>query len=69
MLGKKYGPSRVLPGMMVVFGSMTLLTAAVKNFSGLFAIRWFLGMSESAFFPLVIYYQVNILTLWLISLA
>lgn len=38
---------------------MTLLTAAAHNFSGLFALRWFLGMSESAFFPLVIYYQVR----------
>ncbi|KAF7524905.1 hypothetical protein PCG10_005488 [Penicillium crustosum] len=31
----------------------------VYNFSGLFAIRWFLGMAESAFFPLVIYYQTT----------
>ena len=45
--------------MMAVFGSMTLVTAGVHNFSGLFAVRWFLGMSESAFFPLVIYYQVR----------
>lgn len=58
LIGKKVGPSRVLPAMMVVFGSMTLLVSTVKNFSGLFAVRWFLGMSESAFFPLVIYYQV-----------
>jgi MFS family permease len=59
LLGKKFGPSRVLPGMMAVFGSMTLVTAGVHNFSGLFAVRWFLGMSESAFFPLVIYYQTT----------
>ncbi|KAF5543002.1 major facilitator superfamily transporter [Fusarium mexicanum] len=59
LLGKKVGPSRILPGMMAVFGTMTLLTATVHNFSGLFAIRWFLGMSESAFFPLVIYYQTT----------
>lgn len=26
---------------------------AVKNFGGLMATRWFLGMAESAFFPLV----------------
>ena len=37
---------------------MTLLTAAAKNFGGLFALRWFVGVGESAFFPLVIYYQV-----------
>ncbi|KAH7151667.1 putative MFS transporter [Dactylonectria estremocensis] len=59
LLGKKFGPSRILPCMMMVFGSMTLLTVAAHNFSGLFALRWFLGMSESAFFPLVIYYQTT----------
>ncbi|KAF2875449.1 major facilitator superfamily domain-containing protein [Massariosphaeria phaeospora] len=56
MLGKKYGPHRVLPIMMFCFGSATLLSACVKNFSGMMALRWFLGMAESAFFPLVIYY-------------
>lgn len=35
MLGKKYGPSRVLPIMMFTFGSMTLLGAACKNFGGM----------------------------------
>jgi hypothetical protein len=45
--------------MMFSFGCFTLLIAAVKNFSGLLALRWFLGMSESAFFPLVIYYQTT----------
>lgn len=57
ILGKKYGPSRVLPCMMFGFGICTLLVVAAKNFAGIMALRWFLGMSESAFFPLVIYYQ------------
>ncbi|EMD90434.1 hypothetical protein COCC4DRAFT_187005 [Bipolaris maydis ATCC 48331] len=56
MLGKKYGPHRVLPIMMFCFGSATLLAASVQNWSGMMALRWFLGMAESAFFPLVIYY-------------
>ncbi|KAF1843034.1 MFS general substrate transporter [Cucurbitaria berberidis CBS 394.84] len=56
MLGKKYGPHRVLPIMMFCFGSATLLAASVKNWGSLMALRWFLGMAESAFFPLVIYY-------------
>ncbi|OMP87041.1 putative transporter [Diplodia seriata] len=30
--------------------------AAVHNFGGMMALRWILGMAESAFFPLVIYY-------------
>lgn len=56
MLGKRYGPHRALPVMMFGFGSMTLLMACVRNFAGVFALRWFLGMAEGAFFPLVIYY-------------
>lgn len=44
MLGKKYGPARVLPILMAGFGSMTILMTAVKNFSGVMALRWFLGM-------------------------
>jgi len=49
--GKKWGPANVLPIMMFSFGSCTLLVVAVKNFGGLLALRWFLGMAESAFFP------------------
>ncbi|KAF2183240.1 MFS general substrate transporter [Zopfia rhizophila CBS 207.26] len=56
MLGKMFGPHRVLPLMMFSFGSATLLSATVKNFAGMMTLRWFLGMAESAFFPLVIYY-------------
>ncbi|KAI9650982.1 hypothetical protein NHQ30_001019 [Ciborinia camelliae] len=56
MLGKKYGPATVLPILMMFFGSFTILGVAVKDFAGMMALRWFLGMSESAFFPLVIYY-------------
>lgn len=50
-LGKIFGPSRVLPAKMFTFGAMTLLTVAVYDFSGLLALRWFLGMAESRFSP------------------
>ncbi|OJD19816.1 hypothetical protein ACJ73_08613 [Blastomyces percursus] len=56
MLGKRFNPARVLPILMFTFGLMTLLSATAHNFSGMFALRWFLGMAESGFFPLVIYY-------------
>ncbi|KAI4236434.1 MAG: hypothetical protein L6R40_006144 [Gallowayella cf. fulva] len=59
ILGKQYGPNRVLPLMMFTFGCCTLLVTAAKNFAGVMTLRWFLGMSESAFFPLVIYYQTT----------
>ena len=63
ILGKKLGPNRVLPIMMFSFGCFTVLVTAVENFSGLLALRWFLGMAESAFFPLVIYYLTTYDTL------
>jgi len=72
MLGKKFGPATVLPILMGCFGSFTLLTVAANNFAGMLVLRIFLGnitislsvpdsngrsgLSESAFFPLVIYY-------------
>jgi len=62
IIGKKFGPSRVLPIMMLCFGIVTIMVVVVKNFGGLMTIRWFLGMAESAFFPLVIYYQTTYLT-------
>ncbi|EEP78760.1 hypothetical protein UREG_03606 [Uncinocarpus reesii 1704] len=55
-IGKRYGPARILPVLMLAFGSLTLLSAATHDFGGLFALRWLLGMAEAAFFPLVIYY-------------
>ncbi|OJJ33684.1 hypothetical protein ASPWEDRAFT_41540 [Aspergillus wentii DTO 134E9] len=56
MIGKHYSPARVMPILMFSFGCFTLLSSSTKNFGGIFALRWFLGMSEAAFFPLVIYY-------------
>ena len=44
VLGKKYGPHRVLPILMFTFGSMTLLSAAAQNWGGMMALRWILGM-------------------------
>lgn len=37
MLGKKFGPARVLPVMMFTFGSMTLISASVNSFGGIMA--------------------------------
>lgn len=45
ILGKKYGPSRVLPLMMMTFGFMTLMTVAANNFAGMMVLRWILGVS------------------------
>ena len=57
---KKYSPSRWMALMMFCWGAMTMLLAAVKNFSGLVAVRFFLGAFESGLFPGLVY----ILTFW-----
>lgn len=45
MLGKKFGPAKVLPILMGSFGAFTILTVAAKNFAGMLVLRIFLGMS------------------------
>ncbi|KAF9270103.1 MFS general substrate transporter [Marasmius fiardii PR-910] len=53
---KRFSAARVLPLMMVGFGSMSLFCGIAKNFSQIFAIRFFLGIFESAMLPGVVYY-------------
>ena len=46
-----YLPGRLfLPGMMLVWGALTMLTAATHNPQGVMAIRFFLGMAEASTF-------------------
>ncbi|KAI0023712.1 putative MFS transporter [Xylariomycetidae sp. FL0641] len=59
IIGKKWGPSKMLPLMMFTFGLMTLMTTIAHDFGGLTALRMILGLAEGAFFPLVIYYQTT----------
>ncbi|KAF8073456.1 major facilitator superfamily domain-containing protein [Lyophyllum atratum] len=53
---KRFSAARVLPIMMVGFGSMSLFAGIAKNFSQIFAIRFFLGIFESAMLPGVVFY-------------
>lgn len=48
MFCKRYSAATVLPIMMLGFGSCSALCAAVTNFGGLFALRFLLGIFESA---------------------
>ncbi|KAM3422762.1 hypothetical protein BST61_g246 [Cercospora zeina] len=50
-LNKIGKPALFLPGMMVVWGIVSLCTAAAKNFTDLVFIRFFLGFIEAAYFP------------------
>ncbi|KAJ8487512.1 hypothetical protein ONZ45_g14312 [Pleurotus djamor] len=56
LLVKKYSAARILPLMMVGFGSMSLLAAAATNFGEIMTIRVFLGIFESAMLPGVVFY-------------
>ncbi|KAK2777492.1 major facilitator superfamily transporter [Colletotrichum kahawae] len=44
-------PSLFIPACVVVWGGMSAATGAVTNLSGLYAIRFFLGIVEAAFLP------------------
>ncbi|KAF8960992.1 MFS general substrate transporter [Flammula alnicola] len=56
LLVKKFSAARVLPLMMIGFGSMSLFAGIARNFSEIFAIRFFLGIFESAMLPGVVFY-------------
>ncbi|CAN6618529.1 high-affinity nicotinic acid transporter [Trichomonascus vanleenenianus] len=53
---KKFTAARVIPLLMIGFGSLSLICAAVVNFGGLMVVRFMLGICESAFFPGIIFY-------------
>ncbi|EME85510.1 uncharacterized protein MYCFIDRAFT_88541 [Pseudocercospora fijiensis CIRAD86] len=50
-LNKVGKPALYLPGVMVVWGIISTVTAAAHNFAGLVVIRFFLGFVEAAYFP------------------
>lgn len=53
---KKYNAANIIPILMFIFGSISLLEATVFNYGSLMTARWFLGICESAFFPGIIFY-------------
>ncbi|KAK3329898.1 major facilitator superfamily domain-containing protein [Apodospora peruviana] len=56
ILLKKMRPSIFIPIIMVLWGACMLGMGFVKNWSGLMAARWFLGLTEAGLFPGVNYY-------------
>ncbi|KAF8491461.1 major facilitator superfamily domain-containing protein [Russula emetica] len=48
-------PSIWIPTMELVWGSLTMCLAASKSFSTLCAVRFFIGLAESTFFPAIQY--------------
>ncbi|KXN73673.1 MFS nicotinic acid transporter Tna1 [Conidiobolus coronatus NRRL 28638] len=56
LLLKKATPPRWIARIMVTWGAITMALAAVKNFEGLMAGRFFLGVAEAGLFPGLIYF-------------
>ncbi|KAJ1716365.1 major facilitator superfamily domain-containing protein [Aspergillus flavus] len=57
MILNRFGkPSIYLPGCMVVWGIISCLTAVTKDFGGLLAVRFFLGIVEAAYSPGCLYF-------------
>ncbi|KAJ9164838.1 MFS general substrate transporter [Coniochaeta hoffmannii] len=56
ILLKRLRPSIFIPIIMVGWGAAMLGMGFVKNWSGLMAARWFLGLAEAGLFPGINYY-------------
>ncbi|CAG8982879.1 hypothetical protein HYALB_00002895 [Hymenoscyphus albidus] len=56
ILLKKMKPSVFIPLIMVIWGLCMTFMGFVKNWSGLMAARWFLGLAEAGLFPGINYY-------------
>ncbi|OAV87184.1 hypothetical protein PTTG_00653 [Puccinia triticina 1-1 BBBD Race 1] len=56
LLLKKLGPNYFLPGIVTCWGLITTLQGFVRNYSGLIAARFFLGLVEGGMFPAIVLY-------------
>ena len=56
MVLKAWRASRWLSILMAVWGSITICFAAVNDYRGLLAARFFLGLSESGLFPGILFF-------------
>ncbi|KAI0780133.1 MFS general substrate transporter [Fomes fomentarius] len=57
---KRFKPSRWFAFLMIAWGGITMLIAATRNYAGLVATRFLLGVFEAGVFPGIIY----CLTFW-----
>ncbi|KAK1848618.1 major facilitator superfamily transporter [Colletotrichum chrysophilum] len=51
MILTRVRPSLYLPSCVIVWSAISAATAGVRNYSGLIAVRFFLGIVEAPFFP------------------
>ncbi|KAH7336758.1 MFS transporter [Rhizoctonia solani] len=52
---KVFRPSRWIALLMFLWGSLTMALGGVQNYSGLIAVRFFLGATEAGLFPGLVY--------------
>ncbi|KAH9951706.1 MFS general substrate transporter [Amylocystis lapponica] len=57
---KKMKASRWLPFLVTIWGTVTTLSGLIQNFSGLIAIRFFLGLCEGGLLPGIMLYLSTI---------
>lgn len=55
-LNKVGKPALYLPTVMIIWGVISAATAGAQSYSGLIAIRFFLGFVEAAYFPGCLFY-------------
>ncbi|KAH8430923.1 uncharacterized protein LDX57_008587 [Aspergillus melleus] len=56
VLSKRLNAALVIPVLVMGWGSLAMITAAVKDFGGLLACRVILGMMEAGFMPCATFY-------------
>ncbi|KAL2815642.1 major facilitator superfamily domain-containing protein [Aspergillus cavernicola] len=56
ILLKRLRPSIFIPIIMILWGVCMMCMGFVRNWAGLMAVRWFLGLSEAGLFPGVGYF-------------
>ncbi|KAK4452421.1 putative tartrate transporter [Podospora aff. communis PSN243] len=56
LLNKLGKPALYLPTTMIIWGVISAVTAVCTNAAGLYAVRFFLGFVEAAYFPGCLYY-------------
>jgi len=56
ILAKRFNPAVVIPLLVLGWGGLAMLTAAVENFHGLMTCRIIMGMMEAGFMPCSTFY-------------
>ncbi|KAJ1978672.1 hypothetical protein H4R33_005922 [Dimargaris cristalligena] len=56
---RRFGPSIWLGRIGVMWGGITMCTAAVTSFTGFFILRFFFGVAEAGLFPGIIFYLTH----------